>query len=129
MLAILVLTAIPVFAGGRPLTANLLGSNEVPGPGDQDGSGSAYVTLNQGLGEVCWEISFEGIAEPFAAHIHFGDALVSGGVAVPLNTSSGCIDGVDADLIKDIRQHPENYYVNVHNADFPPGALRGQLSK
>ena len=33
------------------------------------------------------------------------------------------------DLIKEIRQNPANYYVNVHNADFPDGAIRGQLSK
>ena len=64
-----------------------------------------------------------------AAHIHIGAAGVAGGVAVPLSPTSGCVDGVDKDLIKDIRQNPGNYYVNVHNADFPPGAVRGQLSK
>jgi hypothetical protein len=31
--------------------------------------------------------------------------------------------------MKRIRQNPENFYVNVHNADFPDGAVRGQLSK
>lgn len=123
------LMAAPAVAGGRPLTAELTGAAEVPGPGDADGSGMAYVTLNQGLGTVCWTIEHEGIAEPFAAHIHFGEAGVAGGVAVPLSPTSGCVDGVDSDLIKDIRQNPHHYYVNVHNADFPPGAIRGQLSK
>ncbi len=28
----------------------------------------------------------------------------------------------------DIATHPEDYYVNVHNAEFPGGAVRGQLS-
>ncbi|MDF1597918.1 MAG: CHRD domain-containing protein [Acidimicrobiia bacterium] len=121
--------ALPAAASGRPLDATLTGAAEVPVSGDPDGSGSASVTLNQGLGEVCWDITFAGIAAPFAAHIHVGEAGVNGPVVVPLNTSSGCVDGVDKDLIKDIRQNPSDYYVNVHNADFPGGALRGQLEK
>ncbi len=129
VMALALLTAVPAMADGRPLTAELSGAAEVPGPGDPDGSGAAHVTLNQGLGVVCWTLTFADIAEPFAAHIHFGAAGEAGGVAVALNTSSGCTDGVDKDLIKDIRQNPQNYYVNVHNGDFPPGAIRGQLSK
>ena len=31
--------------------------------------------------------------------------------------------------MKDIRQNPEGYYFNVHNGDFPGGAVRGQLTK
>lgn len=129
VMALALLTAVPAMADGRPLTAELSGAAEVPGPGDPDGSGAAHVTLNQGLGVVCWTLTFADIAESFAAHIHFGAAGEAGGVAVALNTSSGCTDGVDKDLIKDIRQNPQNYYVNVHNGDFPPGAIRGQLSK
>jgi len=127
--ALVMVLAVPVLAGGRPLTADLNGANEVPGPGDADGTGMAYITLNQGQGEVCWHIEVADIAEPLAAHIHFGEAGVPGGVAVALSPTSGCVDGVDQGLIKDIRQNPHNYYVNVHNADFPPGAVRGQLSK
>jgi hypothetical protein len=119
--------------GGRPFTVNMTGAAEAPGPGDPDGSGVAKFTLNQGQGEICFEISVANIAPATAAHIHVAPAGSPGPVVVPLpaptgGSVSGCVD-VDAALIKAIRQHPENYYVNVHNAEFPPGAVRGQLSK
>ena len=122
-----------VSAGGRPFTTTLTGAAEVPGPGDPDGIGTATLTLNQGQGEICYELTVSGIAPATAAHIHVGDSTVAGPVVVPLaaptsGSSSECAS-VDPELIKAIRQNPENYYVNVHNADFPAGALRGQLSK
>jgi hypothetical protein len=123
-------------AGGRPFSTELTGAAEAPGPGDPDGSGSASLTLNPGLQQVCWEISVADVAQITAAHIHKAAAGVAGGVVVPLfpplpdetGTSSGCVTA-ERDLILDIIQHPEEYYVNVHNADFPAGALRGQLAK
>ena len=122
-----------VMAGGRPLSATLTGAAEVPGPGDPDGSGIANVTLNQGQGEVCFDIEVSDIVTVRAAHIHDAPAGSASGVVVNFdianNGLSGCVDGVDKDLIKDIRQNPEQYYVNVHNAEFGAGALRGQLSK
>ena len=129
----LVLYNSPVSAGGRPLSATLLGSNEVNG-GDPDGSGTAHVTLNQGQQEVCYEITVNDIATPTRAHIHSGVAGVNGPIVVaffdfvdppPLQ---GCVSA-GADVIKDIRQNPQNYYVNVHNVQFPGGAVRGQLEK
>jgi hypothetical protein len=120
-------------AGGRPLSTVLTGAAEVPGPGDPDGRGTARLTLNQGQGEICYRLTVSGIAPATAAHIHVGSVEEAGPVVVPLapptdGSSSACAS-VDAGLIKAIRQHPENYYVNVHNADFPAGAIRGQLSK
>jgi hypothetical protein len=32
-----------------------------------------------------------------------------------------------ADVVSDLLANPSSYYVNVHNADFPAGVLRGQL--
>jgi hypothetical protein len=118
--------------GGRPLSAELTGAAEVP-PANPDGSGFAMITLNQGQGMVCWELSVTDIAPATAAHIHRAPAGVNGPVVVPLSPptdgfSSGCISA-DPELIKEIRQSPEEFYVNVHNADFPGGAVRGQLSK
>ena len=119
--------------GGRRLTATLTGAAEVPGPGDTDGGGTAVITLNQGQNEVCFELTVTNIATATLAHIHSGGPTVAGPVAVTLTppaegSSKGCVS-TGADLIKDIRQNPGNFYVNVHNADFPDGAVRGQLSK
>jgi len=123
----------PAMAGGRPLSATLTGAAEVPGPGDADGIGSVTLTLNPGQGKICFELTVSGIAPATAAHIHEAPVGVAGPVVVPLTpptngSSSGCVS-VDRDEVKDILQHPEEYYVNVHNADYPAGALRGQLSK
>jgi hypothetical protein len=86
-----------------------------------------------GQEEVCFELTVSGIAPATAAHIHAGPAGVAGPVVVGLTpptsgTSSGCVSA-DSTLIKAIIQNPEQYYVNVHNAEFPAGAVRGQLSK
>ena len=71
-----------------------------------------------------------------AAHIHVGSAVEAGDVVVGLFTdaalsgtdsASGCVSGVSEELIKAIRQNPENYYVNIHSTVFPAGAIRGQL--
>jgi hypothetical protein len=120
--------------GGRSFFTEMTGAQEAPGPGDPDGSGTALITLNQGQGTVCFELTVDNITLPAtAAHIHVAPAGSPGPVVVGLvapgadGTSSGCIENVDRDLIKAIRQNPEAYYVNVHNVDFPPGAVRGQL--
>ena len=40
--------------------------------------------------------------------------------------SSGCAD-ITRDLALELIHDPDGFYVNVHNADFPAGAVRGQL--
>ena len=139
MLTVLALTTIAADSG-RQFTTTLTGEAEVnaqgvPNQGDLDGSGTATITLNYGQGTICWEINVSGITLPAsAAHIHEAPVTAPGPVVVPLSApdasgfASGCAM-VDRAEIKDIIQHPEEYYVNVHNADFNAGALRGQLSK
>jgi hypothetical protein len=121
------------WAGGQPFVTTLEGENEVPVTGDLDGTGTAALTLNRGTGEVCWSISVSGIALPAtAAHIHEapvgdpGDVVVTLGAPGADGTAAGCTTA-DRELVKDIAKNPTEYYVNVHNADFPGGALRGQI--
>jgi hypothetical protein len=128
------LAAAPALAGGRPFSTSLAGPNEVPA-GDPDATGSATVWVNAGTGTVCYRWSVSNAATPiFAAHIHRGAVGVAGPVVVPLpptgpSSGSGCTTGVDRSLAQDIIQHPWNFYVNTHNAPFPAGVARGQLSR
>ena len=119
--------------GGRLLTTTLTGAEEVPGPGDPDGKGFAAVTVHPGQKLVCYELSVSRIAPATAAHIHEAPRGEVGPVKVTLvppthGFSSGCATVTRA-LAKDILKNPADYYVNIHNAEFPAGALRGQLSK
>jgi hypothetical protein len=132
----LVILAAPAAAsaGGRPFVVSMTGAQEVPAA-DPDGSGTAWFTLNYGQGEICYTLFVQDILLPATgAHIHLAPIGVAGGVVVPLTApdvtgwSSGCASA-DQGLIKAIQQSPGDYYVNVHNSEYPGGAVRGQLSK
>jgi len=114
-------------------TAKLTGEAEVPGPGDIKGSGTVQVTVNPDKGEVCYELSVANIQEATAAHIHEGATGKEGPVKVALEapktgSAKGCAKA-DVAVIQAMLKDPAGYYVNVHNAAFPKGAVRGQLSK
>ncbi len=115
------------------LTATLNGPNEAPGPGDPDGSGSATISLNPAAGEVCYTISTANIGAATAAHIHSGAAGVSGPVVINFAPpAAGAITGctsASSTLVQQIADNPAGFYVNVHNAEFPNGAVRGQLGQ
>jgi hypothetical protein len=69
-----------------------------------------------------------------AAHIHRGVVGVAGPVVVPLpptgpSSGTGCTTGVDRSLALEIIEQPWEFYVNTHNAEFPAGVARGQLSR
>jgi hypothetical protein len=121
--------------GGQTFVLTLSGAAERPGPGDPDGTGTAVLTFNRGLGQVCWDLSVSGIALPATgAHIHVGGVDSPGPVVVPLTApdasgvSSGC-RAVDRELVKTIAKNPELYYVNVHSTEYPAGAVRAQLNQ
>ena len=119
--------------GGRKLMTSLNGAMEVPGPGDVDGTGRFSATVNPGQTKVCYTLSVARVATATMAHIHRGAAGVSGPVVVVLKApatgkSSACAK-VTRDLAKELISNPEGFYVNVHNAIYPAGAVRGQLTK
>jgi hypothetical protein len=117
----------------RRLKANLSGAAEVPGPGDSDGSGTFSLSLSASKNQICYELAVSNIGTATAAHIHTGEASVAGPVLValtpPANGSAKDCATLDREKILDMIKNPAGYYVNVHNEEFPNGAIRGQLSK
>ena len=117
----------------KVLKANLRGKAEVPGPGDPDGKGKAAIRINANKGRLCFRLSWRRIAEPNKAHIHLGAKGVAGDIVVTLFDGTpvrrDCVENLNEDLLRQIKRNPRQYYVNVHNADFPAGAIRGQLKR
>ncbi len=115
------------------MTASLTGAQEVPGPGDPDGSGTAEITIVDATDNVCFDIRVRNIAPATAAHIHRGLPGEAGPAVVPLQppddgSAEGCLNAPGA-LADEIEANPAAFYVNIHNAEFPAGAIRGQLAR
>jgi hypothetical protein len=125
--------ALPA-SGATPLStlkASLTGEQEVPGPGDKDGSGNSVVKVYKA--KVCYTLEVKRIKPAQAAHIHLGFRGEAGPIVAELEaptdgSSKGCV-AVPRALSLGLKEHPSRYYVNVHNKPFPEGAIRGQLHK
>lgn len=117
-------------ASAQTFVATLSGANEVP-PADPDGTGAATITITGTT--VQYQIVVFNIDPPTAQHIHSGPAGVNGPIVVNLpgtwvgNTLTGSTTS-DPATVASIIANPANFYVNVHNAAFPGGAVRGQLA-
>jgi hypothetical protein len=122
-------------------TVQLSGAAEVcptaPGTCGGPGTGTATITIDRNARTLCYAITTQNVALPLsAAHIHAAPVGEAGPVVIPLFTEPvnaaavgpTCLTDLDKNLLKDIIRNPENYYVNVHNAPFPNGAVRGQLA-
>jgi CHRD domain len=122
----------------RFLVAAESGANEISAAGaanagDPDGRAVEVVRI-QG-DQACFAVRWANIAAPVAHHIHVGAAGVNGAVQVPffgtaipatINSIAGCVTA-DATLLQTIVRNPTGFYVNLHTAEFPAGAVRGQL--
>lgn len=127
-------TAIMTAAGGGVArTVSLTGEVENPA-GDPVATGTAVVRMRANQGQICFTLAVSNLdAGAVAAHIHKAPAGSVGAVVVPLatpnaaGTSRGCT-AVARPLVNAILGSPAQYYVNVHTAAFPGGAVRGQLT-
>jgi hypothetical protein len=136
------------------LTTELDGSAEVPSSGDMSqmvgdvtGTGEAYVFgIDNDEMTLCYVLEVSGIqevpvGEGMAAHIHEGGPNENGPVVAALagpedgNAGDCLTEGEEgkfptgeAGIVQRILNNPEDFYINVHNPQFPDGAIRGQLT-
>lgn len=110
--------------------------------GDPDGSGVATLRLQPDQETVCYSIVVRDIGAPTepapgagSAHIH--GPLPAGGIAIDLDTvfraagsstyvARDCVSA-DSEAIEAVLADPELFYLNVHNVEFPGGAVQGTL--
>ena len=115
----------------------VISSSGQPDSGDLNGTGTVLLTLqsqdNQ-IATVAYEVSTTEVAFPFqGAHIHHAP-VGENGRSIDLfgftnaPDRSGTVD-MSKCLAHDIFNHPADYYVDMHNNEFPDqGAIRGQLT-
>ncbi|MFF1636646.1 CHRD domain-containing protein [Streptomyces sp. NPDC058246] len=128
-------------AGGTLLATSLRGANEVPvqgGPavGDQDGAALEFIKVKGN--KVSVAVTWRGTGKPTLLHIHQGAKGTNGGVKVDFSklldkikghSVVGTVKVEDAALLDALKSDPGSFYANLHTAEFPGGAVRGQLHK
>lgn len=153
--AALLLPALAFAGHTNPvLEADLDGRDEVASDtmtraaisGDPNGRGEAYVFgIDGDEFTLCYvltvaKIQLVPVGEGMAAHIHEAPRGQNGPVVAVL---AGPEDGDAADcltegepgkfptgepgIVQRILQNPGDFYINVHNPEYPSGAIRGQL--
>jgi hypothetical protein len=121
------------------LVAALNGRNEVPvagGPAVADPDGQAVEVLRIQGNQISYAVKWKNIGVPTASHIHAGATGTNGAVQVPffgaglpagLEAATGSVTVTDQALLDKLKTTPGSFYVNLHTAEFPGGAVRGQL--
>ncbi|MDP3550556.1 MAG: CHRD domain-containing protein [Novosphingobium sp.] len=126
-----VMLLVPQAVGAKPavIAATLSGAAETGG-GDADGTGGFKAEVDDESGDFCFTLWAEKTEKPTMAHVHEGAAGSDGKPVATLEVtgkdSDSCI-AMEPELLKKIIATPKDYYVNVHTADFPKGAVRGQI--
>lgn len=114
--------------------------------GDPNGRGEAYVFgIDGDPTTLCYVLTVEKIQEVpvgdgMAAHIHEGVRDTNGPVVAVLagpedGNSGDCLtEGEEgkfptgeSGIVQRILNNPADFYINVHNPEYPAGAIRGQL--
>ena len=131
-------TVLEATLDGRSEVATGAANNKIVG--DPNGRGEAYVFgIDGDPTTLCYVLTVDKIGTAVAAHIHEGAAGTNGPVVVNLaapadGNAADCLTEGEAgkfvgdQTVAEILADPSGYYVNVHNAEYPGGAVRGQLA-
>lgn len=95
--------------------------------GDPNGFGVADLRIDTIALTVDWNFLVANIGLPLTgAHIHQGIAGQNGPVVVNFDAQLSGI-GLYNPILANIITDPNDFYVNLDDAEFPGGAIRGQI--
>ena len=112
--------------------ATLTGAEVVGSAGDTDGFAEAELSVSDETDQVCYDINdVRGLGDITMVMIHRGARGVTGPAVFNLTKANeggykGCTKKAEA-LEDNFEYAPGRYYVQIHTADFPKGAIRGQF--
>ena len=129
-------SAIPASAGIISYTVTLSGTQSVPANAST-ATGSAIVTVDDVANTVFVSLTFSGLTggNATAAHIHCCSAITAtapvvlpftGFVPGTSGTYTNTFTGVSAANIAGIKAFQA--YINIHDATFPAGEIRGNIT-
>ena len=132
-----------IVAGGETVSGSVrLEATLAPDPGgDLTLSGSADLVVSPRRGTVCFDIDLEetgsGADTVVAVHIHPGDVAATCDAEdcappIDLDFANEGLEGcarAGKQLLSSLADEPEQFYLHVHTARFPAGAVRGQLEE
>ncbi|MGX1883599.1 CHRD domain-containing protein [Streptomyces sp. NPDC055287] len=127
-----------------------------PAAGDKDGAALEFVKVEGST--VSFAVKWRGTGKPTALHLHQGPKGVNGGVKIDFTrqlgkgegkamgegkakgegegggksrarTATGSVEVADAAVLKALTSDPTSFYANLHTAEFPGGAVRGQFHR
>ena len=117
----------PALAGKPGLRTTV--TADLTRPPDTEIAGSAYVHLYPTKNKICYRLTVDDTVRPVeAAHLHRGSEGETGKTVLNLKAldRGECIRGLGERFIRNVKRHPEMYYVDVHTS---PENIRGQLSR
>jgi hypothetical protein len=110
-------------------------------PGDPDGTGSATIIADSGNNSICGQFFWQNVSAPVGfGHIHEARAGQPENPGFTINLfgpptnlngfpsgTQGCTI-VPGAVIDQMARKASFFMVTIHNAEFPGGAIRGQLA-
>jgi CHRD domain len=130
-----VLAALPALASAQVISAELSGA-EVKNSrgGDADGLAALHFTsVEAAKGKLCFKASWTRLGAVTGLFVYEGPKGATGKQVAKLlgptsrSSASACASGIPAATLGKIEANPIAYFAAITTAEFPSGAVRGQL--
>lgn len=106
--------------------------------GDPNATGRAVLDVMPAQGKICFRITYRRMIEPTYGSIHSGSMEFGGPLEVTLfngdrggrpSLITGCARDQDPDTLREIKDHPRRFYVDINQHVYANSAIRGRLQR